>query len=802
MNLKHEYPVQLLSYLTKLSNDPVTAPFILMDEYVFSTYFTALLQGLSIDGLENPAINDILKENFPNFDIADFELEDALSGLEKQEKLMQIVNNLRSQFSENITTTYVKDFFLSTTIYQELVGNFKSSKSQCDVLKKIVDSMFEKMMEYCGDRVTSLSINLNRTKDVIDLTNAESRLIEMNLLFSTDIRAAIFRDFLFTISKNTSLFEHFYKTMLGGNDLLEESLVDECMSEYSKPIALGIVNYDFKTKRMSNMSEYWVYVLSNYTENDEQFFSRFVENLTEVKKTYSGSIAKASDIDEGILIEFLEQAFTLSSKSNEIKAKDSDVDESEGLNVMLYGSQRLDKVGYVSELLDKMHLTGMKVRTRDAKSGDIPGICYIAQQYVKRISKEDYPYILVVEKTEQALTKNRAQPAWFVDMFGEGNLDGLKSDLDSDEMLLIKNPVPTIWLVNSTSSIIPENVGKFLFHVELKGGSRADRREEVLKVVNEIGFSPEIAVKLSKYYELNIEQIKSAARTISLLDKKGEAGESGLIHLIGNSQKAMDREKMEDLRDSVTKYSLDFLNLGGNMPIEKIVNALKRKTQGTMCLYGPPGTGKTQLAEFIATELDKPLMIKPASELLSMYLGESEKNIAKMFEEAKAEGAILLLDEADSFLRDRAMASKSWEVTQVNELLQRMERFPGLFICATNLFASLDAAALRRFTFKLEFKALTNDQRLKMMINEAKLDFESMDKSEQDYLKMELALIKHLTPGDFATVRRQANLLDEELSMDTWLDRLDIESKSKLAGLERNGMGFIGGGEVSNKSKE
>jgi len=790
---KHEYPVQLLEYMVNLAEDKVCAPFILMDEYVFATYFTALLQGLPRDS-GNDRLTPILNKVLPGLDTDDFDPENALSALEKQEKLMQIVNNLRSQFSENITTTYVKDFFISTSIYRELITYYKSSRESSDALAELVNAMFQVMIEGYSGKVSSITLNIERITKTISIDVAEGKLLEMNLLFSTDIRAAIFRDFLFTITHNPSLFEHFYRVMLGSNDITMLG-IDEALSERSIPIALGIVNYDTKTKRLANMSEFWIYAISNYTDTEEKFFSRFVEKLQEKKKTFSGSIAKASVPDEELLEEFLYRAHDLAERS--------DKNEAVGLNVMLYGTARLDKTGYVIELLNKMNLTGMKIRTRDAKPQDIPSICYVAQQYVKILSDDDEPIILVVEKTEQALTKSRSQPSWFVDMFSDGELSGMKGeDLSSDELLLIKNPVPSIWLVNSPGSITPENVGKFLFHVELKGGSRADRREEVKSVVSELNFNEDVAMKLSKYLEINVEQVKSAARTVQMLQRTGDEGEASLFHLIGNSQRALDREKMEDLRDSVTKYSLEYLNLAGGMPIDKIINALKRKTAGTMCFYGAPGTGKTQLAEFIAMELDKPLMIKPASELLSMWLGESEKNIAKMFDEAKAEGAILLLDEADSFLRDRSMASKSWEVTQVNELLQRMERFQGLFICATNLMSSLDAAALRRFTFKLEFKALTNEQRLKMFVNEAHVDLSSLSQHDHDDLVMELALIKHLTPGDFATVRRQSNLLDEELDVETWLDRLDLESKAKMLGLERQGMGFIPpGGDVQKRSK-
>jgi len=122
-----------------------------------------------------------------------------------------------------------------------------------------------------------------------------------------------------------------------------------------------------------------------------------------------------------------------------------------------------------------------------------------------------------------------------------------------------------------------------------------------------------------------------------------------------------------------------------------------------LCLYGLPGTGKTQFAEHLALELGKPILIKRASELFDKYLGESEKRIAEAFDQAEEDGAILLLDEADSFLRDRSRSMHSWEVTTVNELLQRMERFEDIFICTTNLYAQVDVAALRRFTFKLEF---------------------------------------------------------------------------------------------------
>ena len=98
----------------------------------------------------------------------------------------------------------------------------------------------------------------------------------------------------------------------------------------------------------------------------------------------------------------------------------------------------------------------------------------------------------------------------------------------------------------------------------------------------------------------------------------------------------------------------------------------------------------------------KKLLVKRASDILSPYVGEAEMNIAKIFEQAKRDNAVLLLDEADSFLMDRKRANHSWEVTQVNELLTQMEVFEGIFVCSTNLMDNLDEASIRRFDLKIK----------------------------------------------------------------------------------------------------
>ena len=130
--------------------------------------------------------------------------------------------------------------------------------------------------------------------------------------------------------------------------------------------------------------------------------------------------------------------------------------------------------------------------------------------------------------------------------------------------------------------------------------------------------------------------------------------------------------------------------------------------------HGPPGTGKTLCAEAIAGELNRPLKIARSSTILSKWMGESERNLEKIFKEAKAHGAVLFIDEADSLIESREGATNSHTRSMVNLLLSLIERHSGLVLLATNHRELLDKALERRVTHQVHLQAPNEETRYRL----------------------------------------------------------------------------------------
>ena len=154
---------------------------------------------------------------------------------------------------------------------------------------------------------------------------------------------------------------------------------------------------------------------------------------------------------------------------------------------------------------------------------------------------------------------------------------------------------------------------------------------------------------------------------------------------------------------------------------------IKEKKSGIdarIIFYGPPGTGKTMTAHSLAKSLKRQVLSFDCSKILSMYVGESEKNVRKIFDtyadlssRTKSE-PILLLNEADQFLSSRSSGVGSSADQMHNQMqnifLEQIEQFEGMLIATTNLLENIDSAFSRRFNYKIEFKKPNRQQRHKL----------------------------------------------------------------------------------------
>lgn len=461
-----------------------------------------------------------------------------------------------------------------------------------------------------------------------------------------------------------------------------------------------------------------------------------------------------------------------------------------GVNVLLYGPPGTGKTELAKVAAQAAELELYEVEYADRDGNSLSGRDRYRSLQISQVFLKGSSHVALlfdeVEDVFPPISTDAAQLMARLDT-GDGALSGSVSGKAWVNQILETNPVPVIWVTNRIEQIDPAFRRRFQYHLELKSPPPGAREALVTRALAGVPVSDGFAAKLAERKGLTPAQVRTAVKFARLAGDAGRV-EALIERQIGNADKALGNGLLgRGPRRVVTGYDLSLVNTESRFEVPKIVEALRRKGSGTLCFYGPPGTGKTALAEHLAEQLQRPLLIRQASDLVSKFVGETEQNMAAMFDEAEAEQAVLLLDEADSFLRSRRMAERNYEVSEVNEMLQGMERFAGIFVCTTNLFDELDEAALRRFTFKIRFKALNAGQRERMFVAEALAGDASAITAEQ---LARLGELDQLAPGDFAAVKRQIDILGAGFEPDEFLSQLEAEHRVKPEVRQRRGIGF------------
>lgn len=317
--------------------------------------------------------------------------------------------------------------------------------------------------------------------------------------------------------------------------------------------------------------------------------------------------------------------------------------------------------------------------------------------------------------------------------------------------IIEKTSVPILWTANYLNNIgSPAALRRMKYAIQFKVPPYDTRRHIWEKYIEKAGIhlDEKVIDDLAVDFDIVPALIRNAVDVVSM----SGVDEKDIPKVISNLDTAMHLGEDRKLdRQNEGEYLFDPTLSNADLDLEELENQILAtgNINFSMCLYGPPGTGKSAFARHLAEKLRMRVMFKRASDLLSMWVGESEKNIAEMFTNSKNSNRFLIMDEADSLLGDRTNAIRSWEVTQVNEMLTHMEFHPTPFVATTNLMENLDSASLRRFTFKVKFDFLRPDQ--------IPLIFKFYFGQELPFIDQSADL---LTPGDFANVKKKIGFMN------------------------------------------
>lgn len=448
-----------------------------------------------------------------------------------------------------------------------------------------------------------------------------------------------------------------------------------------------------------------------------------------------------------------------------------------GVNILLHGATGVGKTELARALPQTLGMRSFEVRTRGdfGESLDLD-TRLDAYRMTQALLASNVNAAVIFDEIENALPRG---------MFLHEEKDSIKAWLNQ---ALESNSLPTFWIANNIGRIDPAYVRRFDIVLEIKIPPRTTRRRILEQAFVGLPVRPTWIDQQAADPNVAPAVARRLAKVLKTVGDQPSVWVEGMYERLVRGHKDAAGRPTNPSYPQVADYRLEWVNVDADLP--GLCAALRQRPRGRLLFHGPPGTGKTALAHHLAEAIDRPLLVKRASDLVSKYLGDTEKNLRDMFDEARVDEAVLLLDEADSFLQDRTLARRSWEVTEVNELLTQMESFDGLFVAATNFLNHLDSAALRRFGLKLAFHPLQAAQSAALFANRySALTHQELTADDTAVIANKLLKLDLLTPGDFAATVARWELLGRVPSPIEFMESLRAEHETK-PGFGRRPIGF------------
>ncbi|QOP45878.1 AAA family ATPase [Sulfurimonas paralvinellae] len=695
--------------------------------------------------------NSTTLEEFDKTQLVDKELVDKISLW-----ILRIIFNLGGarEFIDNNNRLYRDSlaYFLEVGAYVDMDSDEYKRSDILAVLKKNHIKL-EKRVRFTSSKI--LTKNIQQISKLMNLNSVEEQILEFIVLVN---QYDVLDDATDLLGNNLNTTQA--KKAIGIILAIDTKAVNEAFKSTSKLAKSSIVT----------ISKSSTFPLGHKIEIISDEFADNMLNLDEDISVMLKESVKPCDIS------------TLKLEDYEHIEKDIDIvlpyldnamkNKKNGVNILLYGLPGTGKTELAKTISETLQTKLFEISYTDEDDEAIDGY--------KRLK---------AYKTAQSLLSNQNILLMYDE--AEDIFDSSESPLSPKRQdnkawlnrMLETNTIPTIWITNNIYRIDNAMVRRFDFSIEVPIPNKSKRAKIIKNYSNNLLDEQSIKV-LAENENIAPALITRATKVVSSIDTDDKP--KAFTQVLNNTLKAQGykeiQEKIVTLLPNV--YDPKFINT--TTDLEVLTQGIKEHQNARLCLYGAAGTGKSAFGRYIAETLNKPLLLKKGSDLISMWVGGTEKNIAKAFAEAKEEKAVLVFDEVDSFLADRTGANQSWEVTQVNEMLVQMENFEGIFIATTNLIDNLDKASLRRFDLKLEFDFLKAEQSWKMFLSYCK-DLKLAQPSIS--FKRAVESLKYLTPGDFAAVTRQ-NRFRPITDVKDFIQRLEDEIAVKNVS-NGNVMGFL-----------
>lgn len=418
------------------------------------------------------------------------------------------------------------------------------------------------------------------------------------------------------------------------------------------------------------------------------------------------------------------------------------------VHILLYGAPGTGKTTFAASLIENV---GLRSWTVACEGGDDARDRRLSLAACFRFAgKNKGESVVIVDEAEKILDT-------------QGGCEG-ETDTAWLNPFLEEPGSRAIWIVNDTDGLADSVKRRFSYSIRFSLPAKAERERLWNELGRDAGISPDMAARLAERYAVEVAAIEQSVIQMNLKEFSEEDPERVAARVLDAHLALRNKEGRKASARKSEEYGAEGVrtSMGPEKMLARfrLLDKFMREDDispgmGAFLFYGPPGTGKTEFARYAARDIGREIVSLKGSDLLSAFVGETEKNIARAFADAAERGSVLVVDEVDGFLQNRANATRNWEITGVNEFLTALEDFRGIVVCTTNLLKDMDPAAMRRFSTKVEFFHCGPD--------EARFLYERLlaplvGNPASEAFMGKVSRENMLSPGDFHAVRMQFRL--------------------------------------------